>query len=448
MRLLSATCSLAISCAHGPGPSTPVDAWVPVPRPAPALCVPAPAAKLSRSERSAWASGIEALQGADHAAATAAFAEIDPDLTAIPTDVALLQRSLQDGSLRTVIEGISNRLQAASGLAPDNPCLQLTTGLAALFAGRSEAAGSALDAARRALPDHPEVAAARHLYLQAYELPASDDEPTLQQAAERFPQHPTLQYLWGLDLMSEQRAAEAIAPLEVAAAAGIDVVEPLLLATRAAGDLDRYLRLTASLGLPLGDGGALAQAESPSTAFAELLGVDEDGTLMARIETSEGTLSCSLLWKSAPVTVGNFVGLARGTQPWLDPATGETVRRPLYNGTVLHRVIPGFMIQGGDPTGTGAGGPGYRFMDETVPLVRSFDEPGLLAMANSGPGTNGSQWFVTEVPVPYLDGRHTIFGECDTDTLQVVKRIARMPVDAADKPQEPVVVERITIGSP
>ena len=181
-------------------------------------------------------------------------------------------------------------------------------------------------------------------------------------------------------------------------------------------------------------------------AFSELLGVDEDGNLTAHIETSEGTLDCVLLWRMAPVTVGNFVGLARGTQPWLDPGTGEKRAAPLYDGTVLHRVIPEFMIQGGDPTGTGSGGPGYKFIDETYGSRRTFDRPGVLAMANSGPNTNGSQWFVAEVPLAYLDGKHTIFGQCDAASVEVVKRIARLPTDSRDKPQEPVIVERIVIG--
>ena len=157
-----------------------------------------------------------------------------------------------------------------------------------------------------------------------------------------------------------------------------------------------------------------------------------------------GSLECELFWDKAPVTVGNFVGLARGTQPWVDPRTGEPGTGPYYDGTVLHRVIPEFMIQMGDPTGTGTGDPGYRFPDEFAPDLR-FDRPGLLAMANSGPGTNGGQFFVTEIPTPHLSGRHTIFGACTEDSMTRVRAIARVPVDGMDKPTTPVVLQSVVI---
>ncbi|MEC7949546.1 MAG: peptidylprolyl isomerase [Myxococcota bacterium] len=157
-----------------------------------------------------------------------------------------------------------------------------------------------------------------------------------------------------------------------------------------------------------------------------------------------GALECELYWDKAPVTVGNFVGLARGTQPWVDPRTGAPGEGSFYAGTILHRVIPEFMIQMGDPTGTGSGDPGYRFPDELAPDLR-FDRPGLLAMANSGPATNGGQFFVTEVPTAHLSGRHTIFGACDEAAIATVKQIARVPRDEMDKPIEPVVLERVEI---
>jgi peptidyl-prolyl cis-trans isomerase A (cyclophilin A) len=130
----------------------------------------------------------------------------------------------------------------------------------------------------------------------------------------------------------------------------------------------------------------------------------------ATFQTSAGDLVVRLLPEKAPKTVENFVGLAEGTREWTDPRSGEKVKRPLYDGTAFHRVIPDFMIQGGDPLGTGTGGPGYRFADEIGPDNR-FDRPGLLAMANAGPNTNGSQFFITEVPTPHLNRGHTIFGE-------------------------------------
>jgi peptidyl-prolyl cis-trans isomerase A (cyclophilin A) len=134
------------------------------------------------------------------------------------------------------------------------------------------------------------------------------------------------------------------------------------------------------------------------------------GDLYAIFHTSRGDITVKLLEKEAPKTVQNFVGLATGQAEWIDPRTGQKSKAHLYDGTLFHRVIPQFMIQGGDPLGTGTGGPGYRFEDE-FQSGRKFDRPGLLAMANAGPNTNGSQFFITEVPTPHLNNRHTIFGE-------------------------------------
>lgn len=130
----------------------------------------------------------------------------------------------------------------------------------------------------------------------------------------------------------------------------------------------------------------------------------------ATFQTSAGDIVVKLLPEKAPKTVENFLGLAEGTREWTDPRSGQKVKSPLYDGTVFHRVIPEFMIQGGDPLGTGTGGPGYKFGDEIGP-DNKFDRPGLLAMANAGPNTNGSQFFITEVPTPHLNRGHTIFGE-------------------------------------
>jgi len=146
-------------------------------------------------------------------------------------------------------------------------------------------------------------------------------------------------------------------------------------------------------------------------------------TIEATFHTSLGEIVVRLLPEKAPKTVANFVGLAEGTREWKDPRSGQGVKRPLYDGTVFHRVIPEFMIQGGDPLGTGTGGPGYRFEDEIGPDNR-FDRPGLLAMANAGANTNGSQFFITEVPTPHLNRGHTIFGEV-VKGLDLVRKIAR-----------------------
>jgi peptidyl-prolyl cis-trans isomerase A (cyclophilin A) len=153
----------------------------------------------------------------------------------------------------------------------------------------------------------------------------------------------------------------------------------------------------------------------------------------------------SLFEHHAPVTVENFVGLAEGTKEYADPKSGRTTTGRFYDGTIFHRVIAGFMIQGGDPLGTGTGGPGYEFKDEIHPEL-SFDRPYLLAMANAGPGTNGSQFFVTVGKTPHLNRKHTIFGEvADQASRDVVDSIASTKTARGDKPVEPVVIESVTI---
>lgn len=169
--------------------------------------------------------------------------------------------------------------------------------------------------------------------------------------------------------------------------------------------------------------------------------IDGDGELRATIKTTKGDIVVRLFENEAPRTVANFVALATGTVEWSD--RGQKTNRPLYSGTIIHRVIPDFMIQCGDPQGNGTGGPGYRFADEIHPSLR-HDAPGKLSMANSGPSTNGSQFFVTEVPTPWLDGKHAIFGEV-VSGLDVVKGIARVPRDGRDRPREDVRIEQIDV---
>jgi peptidyl-prolyl cis-trans isomerase A (cyclophilin A) len=165
--------------------------------------------------------------------------------------------------------------------------------------------------------------------------------------------------------------------------------------------------------------------------------------LVATIETSMGKFTCELYDKQAPITVANFVGLARGVRPWLDPKTNKWVKKPFYDGLIFHRVIPGFMIQGGDPLGVGIGNPGYKFEDEFSPDLK-FDRPGLLAMANAGPRTNGSQFFITEGTPAHLTGRHTIFGHCEPVSL--VTEIAAVEKGPRDKPVKDVVIKKVTIA--
>src|SRR5713226_10597027 len=171
--------------------------------------------------------------------------------------------------------------------------------------------------------------------------------------------------------------------------------------------------------------------------------------LYLTFETSMGNLTCKLFEKEAPLTVRNIVGLATGKSSWVDPRSGQQVSgKKYYDCLTFHRVIPEFMIQGGCPLGTGTGspgGPGFPFKDEFAPNLK-FDVPGRLAMANSGPGTNGSQFFITEVPTPHLTNKHTIFGQCEEASVTLMKQIARMAVDpASDKPFRPVKIKHISI---
>jgi len=166
----------------------------------------------------------------------------------------------------------------------------------------------------------------------------------------------------------------------------------------------------------------------------------------AVIRTTAGNLTCTLFPKKAPLGVANFIGLARGTKDWTSPVTGLKKHGvPLYDGTIFHRVIPEFMIQGGDAKGDGTGDPGYQFKNETSGDLL-FDRPGRLAYANAGPDTNGSQFFITEVPYPSLNGGYTIFGQCDDASVELVKKIARMPRGAQDMPVHPVKILHITIA--
>jgi peptidyl-prolyl cis-trans isomerase A (cyclophilin A) len=164
----------------------------------------------------------------------------------------------------------------------------------------------------------------------------------------------------------------------------------------------------------------------------------------ATFNTSEGKIVCRLFEQDAPKTVANFIELAEGTRDWTHPTGGKKSNEKLYNGTVFHRVIPDFMIQGGDPMGNGMGGPGYKFEDETRGSKHHFKTPGKLAMANSGPNTNGSQFFITVANTDWLTGKHTIFGEV-VEGYDVVEKISKVKRGAQDRPSTPVVLESVTI---
>jgi peptidyl-prolyl cis-trans isomerase A (cyclophilin A) len=164
----------------------------------------------------------------------------------------------------------------------------------------------------------------------------------------------------------------------------------------------------------------------------------------AIFQTSQGKIVCRLHEKEAPKTVANFIDLAEGSREWTHPTNNKKSKDKLFDGTIFHRVIPKFMIQGGDPAGTGFGGPGYKFEDETKGSPHSFNKPGKLAMANSGPNTNGSQFFITVAATPWLTGNHTIFGDV-IEGQDIVDKISEIDRDRSDKPRTPVVLESVTI---
>jgi peptidyl-prolyl cis-trans isomerase A (cyclophilin A) len=171
---------------------------------------------------------------------------------------------------------------------------------------------------------------------------------------------------------------------------------------------------------------------------------DKKGPVYATLKTTMGDIVIELFADKAPKTVANFIDLASGTKEWTDPKTGEKVKRPLYNGTIFHRVIPGFMIQGGDPLGNGTGGPGYRFEDEFHPELK-HTKGGILSMANAGPNTNGSQFFITQKATPWLDGKHSVFGEV-IKGQNVLDAIANVGRDFRDKPMKDIVIQQVIIS--
>jgi len=322
----------------------------------------------------------------------------------------------------------------------EDPCVQQAAAFTSFRAGHADFARPYMDAADRLDPEDVDVG----LLAGIMAVTAGDDPDAalarLRRVRAAHPESAATAAWLGGSLARRGDALEALPLLLQARQGGLQVDRELVLASRVAGELGTYLSVVgAAPPLPVD----VRRAADPLYAYQQALHIGETDPV-AVIHTSMGDLRCALFWRQAPVTVGAFIGLSRGGSAWIDPRSGARREDPLYDDTVFHRVIPGFMVQGGDPAGDGTGGPGYAFLDEVHPDLR-FDRPGRLAMANAGAGTNGSQWFITEVATPHLDGKHTIFGQCDDDSVARVRAIARVPAGPMDQPLTPVLVSHVDI---
>lgn len=332
-------------------------------------------------------------------------------------------------------KGVAIDLRPIVERYPDDPCLRVMA--AAVSLKESDAVGvkQHLDAALALWPDNEDVAS------MAVLMGGDDWKQRAETAIAARPDDLRLRYTVAQLAETKGDLQMAVDGYEAVYIGGkTELGDKLMTLALRVGDLGAYLRVVAPTH-PVQVAG-VNDAEDIGAAYLEWLGIQAGQPLMATLETSMGDLVCTLDPTNAPMTVMNFVGLARGDVSWTENEVA--VDRPLYDNTILHRVIPEFMIQAGDPEGTGRGSPGYRFADEPSPRG-SFDRPGLLAMANSGPDTNGSQFFVTEVPTPHLSGKHTIFGSCDAAAVRLVARIARVETDSVGRPSDEVILRTVRI---
>jgi peptidyl-prolyl cis-trans isomerase A (cyclophilin A) len=402
------------------------------------------AGRMPKPDREAFAAAAAFLSESsrDPAAVARWWATFEPGLAALPPHPAL-------DALRVAVDAIllpTGDPTAAVALAdafPKDLCLA-TSAAAATFA-----AGD-LDTARGYVGRAWIPAPSADLAYVLGEIVLSEGEVErvpgiLAQGLALDPEHDGLRRLRArLALARGGSATEDLAYLQQKGDRSLDPM--LMTAHYEENRMDDYLRLAVQVSPPLGLLPLGKDDPAPLATLRKALGAEEPGSpVRVVLDTTEGSIPCTLFVDQAPYTVAMFVGFATGAQPWTDPRTGAAGEGPLYHDVSFHRVIPQFMIQGGDPLGEGVGGPGYQFHDEVRPDLR-FDRAGRLAMANAGPGTNGSQFFVTEAPTPHLDGKHTIFGQCDAP--EVVSSIARVPRDARDAPNTPVVLRAVRLAPP
>jgi cyclophilin family peptidyl-prolyl cis-trans isomerase len=409
--------TLLAACGGKRGPAAPEPApeahWLILNPSTPALCVPF-LGEPQPDVVTAWRTSIAAIEARDVEAAAAALL---PEGSHPAHDAARGIIALLTGDERApvLLDGLIDADR------PD-PCVLAAAATAVGMRGDLEAARARITVAQSIAPNDPEIALLFAYMADVDRAPLA--MPALERGAALRPDRPAFPVALGIASIAQGDNVGAAAWFEMALDAGEASVAGMLLQTYRASDrVDDYLRLASKLGLPLGDQGALATAEQPRAALHALWALPDGHQLWATIDTSDGELRCELFPDVAPITVANFIGLATGAQPWTKP-DGSPGVGPLYADLVFHRVIPEFMVQTGDPEGTGMGGPGYEFPDEPHP-DHAFDRPGRLAMANSGPDTNGSQFFVTEAPAAHLDGGYTLFGQCDDAAVEKVKAIAR-----------------------
>jgi peptidyl-prolyl cis-trans isomerase A (cyclophilin A) len=331
---------------------------------------------------------------------------------------------------------------ALAGAYPRDPCVQATGALVAFERGQYDEARGMLGRAWIATR-HPEVALLLARVVLAEGKPDRAAE-VVDKGLRSDGEHLALRKLRAQLAAERGEAVSVFEDLVALRMAGDHELDGYLMAELLRqGDLDGYLRIAAEQATPIAALEGLATDASPRATLRDRLGLEgPTASIEAILHTSMGDVSCTLFPDRAPVTVANFVGLATGSQPWVHPDTGLKGEGALYAGTRFHRVIPDFMIQGGDPKGTGQGDGGYEFHDEIAPDLR-FDRRGRLAMANAGPATNGTQFFVTAAPTPHLDGRHTIFGQCrDIDVVDAITAVSR---DGRDKPFQDVTLDAVEI---